>query len=140
MRFVVAEPGTALVSFDQEKWARAMDYGSQSLEGALGLFRAIRAATTEVLRRAPRAAWEHAGINTEAALKRSSGSSSILRITCLTISAPSRSAGPSTRGRSAEPTRVDGTPAVGGPRQVRAPRGTALSCRDGPKRPRSGCS
>ena len=66
MRFVVAEPGTALVSFDQEKWARAMDYGSQSLEGALGLFRAIRAATTEVLRRAPGAAWEHAGINTEA--------------------------------------------------------------------------
>ena len=66
MRFVVAEPGAALVSFDQEKWARAMDYGSQSLEGALGLFRAIRAATTEVLRRAPAAAWEHAGINTEA--------------------------------------------------------------------------
>ena len=66
MRFVVAEPGVALVSFDQEKWARAMDYRSQSLEGALALFRAIRAVTTEVLRRAPGEAWEHAGIHTEA--------------------------------------------------------------------------
>ena len=65
MRYVLAEPGAALVSFDQEKWARAMDYTSQSLEGALALFRATRAATTEVLRRAPAEAWEQAGIHTE---------------------------------------------------------------------------
>jgi len=65
MRYVLAEPGAALVSFDQEKWARVMDYKSQSLEGALALFRGIRAATTEVLRRAPAEAWEHAGIHTE---------------------------------------------------------------------------
>jgi uncharacterized damage-inducible protein DinB len=69
MRFVVAEPGIALVSFDQEKWARAMDYRSQSLEGALALFRAIRAATTELLRRAPGEAWERAGIHTEVGLQ-----------------------------------------------------------------------
>ncbi len=66
MRYVLAEPGAVLVSFDQEKWARVMDYRSQPLEGALALFRATRAATTEVLQRAPTEAWEHAGIHTEA--------------------------------------------------------------------------
>jgi len=66
MRYVIAEPGSTLVSFDQTKWARAMDYTSQSLEHALALLRAIRASTTEVLRRAPREAWEQIGINTEA--------------------------------------------------------------------------
>jgi uncharacterized damage-inducible protein DinB len=66
MRYVIAQPGAALVSFDQEKWARAMDYRAQPLEDALALLRAIRASTTEVLRRAPREAWEQIGINTEA--------------------------------------------------------------------------
>src|ERR1700730_6642688 len=50
MRYVIAEPGATLVSFDQTRWARAMDYSSQSLEDALALLRAIRASTTEVLR------------------------------------------------------------------------------------------
>jgi uncharacterized damage-inducible protein DinB len=66
MRYVIAEPGATLVSFEQTTWARAMDYQAQSLEQALTLFRAIRASTSEVLRRAPREAWEQTGINTEA--------------------------------------------------------------------------
>jgi len=66
MRYVIAEPGAALVSFDQTKWARAMDYSAQPLEQALALLRAIRASTAEVLRRAPRETWEQIGVNTEA--------------------------------------------------------------------------
>lgn len=66
MRYVIAEPGATLVSFEQTKWARAMAYQSQSLEQALTLLRAIRASTSEVLRRAPREAWEQTGLNTEA--------------------------------------------------------------------------
>ena len=66
MRYVIAEPGATLVSFEQTARARAMDYRSQSLEQALALFRAIRASTTAVLRLAPRDAWERTGINTEA--------------------------------------------------------------------------
>ncbi len=66
MRYVIAEPGAALVSFDQTKWARAMDYRAQPLEHALALLRTIRASTAEVLRRAPREAWEQIGVNTEA--------------------------------------------------------------------------
>jgi uncharacterized damage-inducible protein DinB len=66
MRYVIAQPGSTLVSFDQEKWANALDYRSQSLDEALTLFRAIRASTAAVLRNAPAEAWEQVGINTEA--------------------------------------------------------------------------
>lgn len=64
IRFVLAEPGASLVSFDQTRWARALDYPSHPLDGALALFRAIRAATTAILQRAPAQAWEQAGIHT----------------------------------------------------------------------------
>ena len=66
MRYVIAQPGSTLVSFDQNKWARTLDYGSLSMHEALGLLRAVRATTAEILRRAPADAWEQAGINTEA--------------------------------------------------------------------------
>ncbi len=66
MRYVIAEPEATLVSFDQTKWTKALDYRSQSLEGALALLRAIRASTTAMLKRAPAEAWEQVGINTEA--------------------------------------------------------------------------
>jgi len=66
MRFVIAEPGIALVSFDQERWGKALHYRAQPLGDALALFRAIRKATADVLKRAPAAAWDQAGNNTEA--------------------------------------------------------------------------
>ncbi|HEV2356173.1 MAG TPA: DinB family protein [bacterium] len=66
MRYVLAQPGSTLVSFDQNKWARVLDYRSQSMEGALALLRAVRAMTSEMLTRAPVEAWEQVGINTEA--------------------------------------------------------------------------
>jgi hypothetical protein len=66
MRYVIAQPGSALVSFDQNGWARALDYGSLSMREALALLRAVRATTVEILRRVPAEAWEQVGINTEA--------------------------------------------------------------------------
>jgi hypothetical protein len=66
MRYVLAEPGATLVSFDQDKWARALDYRSQSIGGALALLRAVRAVTTDMLWGAPAEAWEQVGMNTEA--------------------------------------------------------------------------
>jgi uncharacterized damage-inducible protein DinB len=66
MRYVIAQPGATLVSFDQEQWAKALDYRSQPLDRALTVFRAIRASTAAVLRRAPAEAWEQIGVNTEA--------------------------------------------------------------------------
>lgn len=66
MRYVIAQPGSTLVSFDQNLWARALDYGALSMPEALALLRAVRATTVEILRRAPADAWEQTGINTEA--------------------------------------------------------------------------
>ena len=66
MRYVIAEPGATLVSFDQERWAKVLDYRTQSLEDSLALLRAIRTATTDVLRRTPAAAWDQSGNTTEA--------------------------------------------------------------------------
>jgi DinB family protein len=65
MRYVIAQPGATLVSFDQEKWARVLDYRSQPLGEAIALFRAVRRTTTDLLKRTPAAAWEQIGVNTE---------------------------------------------------------------------------
>ena len=66
MRYVIVQPGSTLVSFDQNGWARVLDYGALSMHEALALLRAIRTTTVEILRRVPADAWEQAGINTEA--------------------------------------------------------------------------
>jgi uncharacterized damage-inducible protein DinB len=66
MRYVIAQPGSTLVSFDQDQWARVLDYGSLSMNDALALLRAVRATTVEILRLAPTDAWEQVGVNTEA--------------------------------------------------------------------------
>lgn len=65
IRYVWAEPGKPLVGFDETRWARTMGYSEQSFEGALALLRAVRASTTDMLRRAPAEAWEQSGMHTE---------------------------------------------------------------------------
>lgn len=65
VRYILAQPGSALIGFDQNLWASAMDYTAQSFEGSRALLRALRASTTDLLRRAPAAAWEQAGMHTE---------------------------------------------------------------------------
>jgi len=65
IRFVLAQPGSTLVGFDQNLWARALAYPSQPLEGSLALLHAIRASTADLLRRVPESAWEQVGMHTE---------------------------------------------------------------------------
>ncbi len=65
IRFVLAQPGATLVGFDQNRWATALGYAAHSLPAALGLFRALREATTDTLHRAPADAWEFTGTHTE---------------------------------------------------------------------------
>jgi uncharacterized damage-inducible protein DinB len=66
MRYVIAQPGSTLVSFDQNKWARVLDYRSLSMSEALALLRATRSTTADILQRVPVDGWEQVGINTEA--------------------------------------------------------------------------
>jgi len=65
IRFVLTEPGATLVGFDQERWARVLEYPSLSFALALAVFRTARESTVEVLRRAPVDAWSRTGANTE---------------------------------------------------------------------------
>ncbi len=65
LRYILAHPGATLVAFDQNTWATALGYASRSVEGSLGLLRAVRESTADVLRRAPAEAWEYAGAHVE---------------------------------------------------------------------------
>lgn len=65
IRYVLAEPGKPLIAFDQNHWARALDYSTQSFEGSLALLHAVRASTAVLLIRAPAQAWEQTGMHTE---------------------------------------------------------------------------
>ena len=69
LRYVLAQPGATLVSFDQNAWATTLQYSSQSAPDALALFRAVRGSTAELLRRAPVEAWGYAGVNTQSGLQ-----------------------------------------------------------------------
>jgi hypothetical protein len=69
LRYVLAQPGATLVSFDQNAWATALRYSSQALAPAVALFRAARESTADLLRRAPLEAWGYAGVNTQSGLQ-----------------------------------------------------------------------
>jgi DinB superfamily len=64
IRYVLAEPGATLQSFDQERWARALDYRRHPLRDSLVLFRATVVSTADMLKRAPVEAWEQTGTHT----------------------------------------------------------------------------
>ena len=65
LRFLLAEPEPVLVGYDQERWARALDYHGLPLEPALAAVEAVRANTVPLLRRLPEEAWERTGRHTE---------------------------------------------------------------------------
>ena len=63
IRSLVAEPEATLVSFHGNRWARVLDYPSQSTDDALALIRATRKATAGLLSHLPITAWEKTGAN-----------------------------------------------------------------------------
>ncbi len=65
IRFLTAEPSPVIRAFDENRWARAVDYHALPAESALGVVEALRAHTEALLRRMPDDAWERAGTHTE---------------------------------------------------------------------------
>jgi len=65
MRQVVAEENPTLVAFDQEAWARNLDYARRKPKQSLETFRRIRAENYELLKELPEAAFARAGNHTE---------------------------------------------------------------------------
>ncbi len=58
IRKAAAEPGSAVVSWDQEKWAHAQDYRRMNPRSALALWKTLRRANVDFVKRLPAAAWK----------------------------------------------------------------------------------
>jgi len=65
VRYLVAEKDALIVGYDQEEWARQLDYHQHPLDAALQTVEAVRANTVALLRRLSAEAWGRAGRHTE---------------------------------------------------------------------------
>jgi len=65
IRYLLAEKDPLIVGYDQDVWARALDYHAHPLEPALATVAAVRANTAVLLRRLPEEAWSREGRHTE---------------------------------------------------------------------------
>jgi len=65
IRYLLAEEKPLIVGYDQDRWAKALDYHSAPLEPALAAVEAARANTVQLLRRLPEEAWSRSGRHTE---------------------------------------------------------------------------
>lgn len=58
-RRLIAEPGEAVMSYDETRWATALHYTDQSTEDALQLFKWLRNNTYKLIKTLPESAWSH---------------------------------------------------------------------------------
>jgi hypothetical protein len=64
LRQVIAEPNPTLVAFDQEAWARNLDYARRKPAASLDTFRRTRAENYELVRELPEPVFERTGNHT----------------------------------------------------------------------------
>jgi len=65
IRYLVAEEKPVLVGFDQDVWAKVLDYHSARIELALAAVDVMRANTVNLVRRLSEDAWAKEGTHTE---------------------------------------------------------------------------
>jgi hypothetical protein len=65
IRMLVTDPEPVLVGYDQERWAKDLDYHAHPIEAALAVVDAVRASTTALLHRLDEAVWSRVGRHTE---------------------------------------------------------------------------
>lgn len=65
IRVLAVEKEPLIVGYDQDAWARELDYHAQPLDLALAVVDAVRGATAELLRRLPADVWAREGRHTE---------------------------------------------------------------------------
>lgn len=58
-RRLIAEPGQAVMAYDEMGWAAALNYQQQSTQDALELFRWLRHNTYQLIRALPESVWAH---------------------------------------------------------------------------------
>src|ERR1700726_2951227 len=64
-RQVIAEENPTLIAFDQDAWARNLDYARRKPKQSLETFRRIRAENYDLLKELPESAFDRAGNHTE---------------------------------------------------------------------------
>ena len=64
-RQVIAEDNPALGAFDQDAWARNLDYARKQPKQSLESFRRVRAENYELLKSLPESAFERTGVHAE---------------------------------------------------------------------------
>ena len=64
-RRLIAEDDPALVAYDQDAWARNLDYGRRRIAQALETFRHMRAESHELLKNLPEEAFARQGTHSE---------------------------------------------------------------------------
>jgi len=57
LRRFIAEPGSKVMSYDQDIWAKRLDYKNQDVEESLQLFKYLRSTTYSILKELPDAVW-----------------------------------------------------------------------------------
>ncbi len=62
-RRFMAEPGSGVYGYDENKWAKHLDYHSQSVEDSLELFRLLRKASYDLIKTVDDKTWETATVN-----------------------------------------------------------------------------
>ena len=65
IRYLVAEEKPVLQAFDQDRWARVLDYHSQKIELALAAVDVMRAQTVNLLKQMSEESWAAEGNHTE---------------------------------------------------------------------------
>lgn len=65
IRFLLTEKDPVIQGYDQDRWAKTLDYHSHPLEPALATVEAVRANTAALIRRLPDEAWTREGRHTE---------------------------------------------------------------------------
>src|SRR5947207_2335711 len=61
----IAEPGSMVLGYDENVWARALKYSEQSADDAIELFRWLRGNTYKLIRDMPDEAWSNTMEHTE---------------------------------------------------------------------------
>jgi hypothetical protein len=58
-RRFIAEPGKDVMAYDENEWAKALDYIDQSPDDAIELFRWLRGNTYKLIKALPESAWSN---------------------------------------------------------------------------------
>jgi len=61
-RRFIAEPGSGVYGYDENKWAKSLHYHEQSVEEALALFRMLRHTTYLLIKDLPEEIWQTATV------------------------------------------------------------------------------